>query len=179
MLSEDSLIDRIQTDRQMNLGLGVGGQDLGSTLHGGVVGEGLLELLPGSRKAVRKVCDLTLLVLHLQHDLGPLVEGGDLLLSAGHRRVTGVLIFQDVGSAGPVPGLVFRGFSRLTDADVLLNHWKTAELRPVAHGFCSVACSCTRICDAAVWSCTIPAGDALGRTAHMRGRRYWNDVCDP
>lgn len=35
--------------------------------------------------------ELTLLVLHLQHDLGPLVEGGDLLLSAGHGRVTGVL----------------------------------------------------------------------------------------
>lgn len=41
------------------LGLGVGGQDLGSTLHRGVVGDGLLELLPRGVKAVRKVCDLS------------------------------------------------------------------------------------------------------------------------
>lgn len=47
------------TDTLTNLGLGVGGQDLGSTLHGGVVGERLRKLLPGSRKAVREVCDLT------------------------------------------------------------------------------------------------------------------------
>lgn len=41
------------------LGLGVGGQDLGSTLHRGVVGDGLLELLPRGMKAVRQVCDLS------------------------------------------------------------------------------------------------------------------------
>ncbi len=49
---------------------------------------------------------LTLLVLHLQHDLAPLLEGGDLLVSAGHGRVAvcgaaGALDrYRSVGSRG-------------------------------------------------------------------------------
>ncbi len=47
------------TQTGSDLGLGVGGQDLGTALHRGVVGDGLLELLPRGVKAVRKVCDLS------------------------------------------------------------------------------------------------------------------------